>query len=110
MLTISGRALGSKRPLFADFHVPPPAGLSGGGGGTTLRDLIESVVRHEVAAFEQRQADRQFVRVLTEGQIATRPRPERSRRAAAMSPLRRSTLNWPWPPRCKPLRMGSSWS
>jgi hypothetical protein len=68
MLTVSGKTLGSKRPLFADFHVPPPEELSGG-GGTTLRDLIEAVVRHEVDAFVRRQADRQFVRVLTQAQI-----------------------------------------
>lgn len=68
MLTISGKALGRKKPLFADFSVPPPEDV-GGGGATTLRDLIECVVRHEVAAFNRRQSDRQLVRALTAREI-----------------------------------------
>jgi hypothetical protein len=68
MLTISGKALGRKKPLFADFSVPFPPEL-GEGGATTLRDLIGQVVRHEVAAFKQRQADRKFIHALTARQI-----------------------------------------
>ena len=68
MLTISGKALGRKKPLFADFSVPFPPDL-GDGGSVTLRDLITRVVRHEVEAFEQRQEDRKFVKVLTARQI-----------------------------------------
>ena len=68
MVTISGKALGRRKPLFADFSVPPPENLSDG-GNTTLRDLIECVVRHEVAAFGKRQSDRQFLRVLTSREI-----------------------------------------
>jgi hypothetical protein len=67
MLTISGKALGRKKPLFADFSVPPPEDV--GGGATTLRDLIECVVRHEVAAFQQRQSGRQLMRALTAREI-----------------------------------------
>jgi hypothetical protein len=68
MLTISGKALGRKKPLFADFSVPFPPGR-GDGGAVTLRDLIAQVVRHEVAAFKQRQSDRKFVHALTARQI-----------------------------------------
>ncbi len=68
MLTISGKSLGSKKPLFADFSAPPPRGL-GDGGSVTLRDLIEQVVRCEVAAFRQRQESRQLIRALTAREI-----------------------------------------
>lgn len=67
MLTVTGKAIGRRTPLFADFSVPPPEDASE--GGITLRDLIECVVRHEVAEFQKRQADRQFLRVLTEREI-----------------------------------------
>jgi hypothetical protein len=68
MLTVSGKALGRKKPLFADFSVAPPDGL-GGDDGVTLRGLIEHVVRAEVAAFKQRQCDRLQLRVLTAREI-----------------------------------------
>jgi hypothetical protein len=68
MLTITGKALGRKKPLFADFSVPFPPDL-GDGGAVTLRDLISRVVRHEVEAFKQRQEDRKFVHALTARQI-----------------------------------------
>lgn len=68
MLTISGKALGRKKPLFADFSVPFPPDL-GDGGATTLRDLISRVVRSEVEAFKQRQEERKLFRALTTRQI-----------------------------------------
>src|SRR5688500_10405605 len=68
MLTISGKALGRKKPLFADFSVPFPPDL-GDGGSTTLRDVIARVVRHEVEAFKQRQEDRKLLHALTARQI-----------------------------------------
>lgn len=69
MLTISGRSLGRRKPLFADFSVPPPP-VTRGDGGITLRALIAATVRHEVQQFRERQSERQFVRVLTEREIA----------------------------------------
>ncbi|MFO0841104.1 MAG: hypothetical protein U0797_01730 [Gemmataceae bacterium] len=68
MLTISGKALGRKKPLFADFSAPLPPGL-GDGGALTLRDLISHVVRHEVQAFQRRQEDRTLLHALTARQI-----------------------------------------
>jgi hypothetical protein len=68
MLTISGKALGRKKPLFADWSIPFPPDL-GDGGSLTLRDLIGRVVRTEVEAFKQRQQERKLFRALTEKQI-----------------------------------------
>jgi len=68
MMTICGRGLGQRRPLFEDFSVPPPAEI-GDGGPLTLRDLITHVVCAEVVAFETRQEARRLDRVLTPGQI-----------------------------------------
>jgi len=68
-MLITTKSLGSRKPLFADFSVPLPPDWENGDGGRTLRDLIEQVVRHEVRAFEKRQADRQFVRALTAAEI-----------------------------------------
>ena len=64
MLTISGKALGRKKPLFADWSIPLPPDL-GDGGTLTLRELIERVVRAEVEAFKQRQQERRLVHALT---------------------------------------------
>src|SRR5260370_10188441 len=67
MLTISGKALGRKKPLFADWSIPLPPEMHG--EGVVLRDVISRIVRAEVAAFKERQAERQFLRVLTARQI-----------------------------------------
>lgn len=68
MLTISGKALGRKQPLFTDFSVPFPTDASD--GGITLRTLIDRIVRAEVEAFRMRQEERRLLRVLTADQIA----------------------------------------
>ena len=68
MLTISGKALGKKKPLFADFSIPSPPAL-GEGGAVRLRDLLSRIVRHEVEAFEERQEDRKFLEALTAREI-----------------------------------------
>jgi hypothetical protein len=69
MLTISGKALGQRKPLFADFSIPFPPDL-GDGGAVTLRDLIGRIVRAEVEAFRQRQEERRLLKALTAKQIA----------------------------------------
>lgn len=68
LITIEGKSLGSKKRLFEDFSVPIPPS-DAGDSGMTLRDLIDSTVRQQVAAFNQRQTDKSFIRVLTEKQI-----------------------------------------
>ena len=70
MLTINGKSLGRRKPLFEDFSIPPPGDLGDGGGPLPLRDLIAHVVRQEVAAFETRQDARRLDRVLSDEQIA----------------------------------------
>src|SRR5262249_7090174 len=69
MISISGKAIGRAKPLFADWSIPFPPDL-GEGGGLTLRDLIIRVVAAETAAFRKRQYDRHFLRALTEREIA----------------------------------------
>jgi hypothetical protein len=70
MLTISGKALGSRKPLFADFSIPPPAELTDpGDGGVTLRDVITRVVEAEVDAFNTRQQRRKLTLVLSPAEI-----------------------------------------
>jgi hypothetical protein len=64
MLLVQGKALGRKKPLFDEFSVFPPAT-----GDLTLRTLLGHVVRQEVAAFKNRQAERRLIRALTAKQI-----------------------------------------
>ena len=68
MVSISGKALGRKKPLFADWSFPIPPEWSES-GGITLRMLIDRIVRQQVAAFRERQADAQVLRALTSQQI-----------------------------------------
>jgi hypothetical protein len=68
-LVINAHSLGSRRPLFADWAVPPPPRPDHGDGGITLRDLIAYVVRAEVEAFRTRQEARRLDRVLSPRQI-----------------------------------------
>jgi len=67
MLTISAKALGRKRPLFADWSVPLPEPLK---GAATLRDLIGHVVRAEVGAFTERQGEKRLLKALTAKEMA----------------------------------------
>jgi len=68
-LTISGRTVGSRRPLFADWSIPLAPDDFGGGEGLTLRDLIALVVRAEVAAYESRREARRLDRVFSRERI-----------------------------------------
>ena len=68
MPTISGKALGQRKPLFADYAVAlPPSAQS---GELTLRELLAHVVSAEVAAFRERQEDRKLLKALSAAQIA----------------------------------------
>jgi len=69
MISVTGKSLGQKQKLFADFSIPAPPDV-GGEGGLTLRDLISRIVTEQVKLFKDRQEQRQFLRALTEKQIA----------------------------------------
>jgi hypothetical protein len=65
---VSGRSVGSRKPLFADWSVPlPPDDF--GAGGLTLRDVIGTIVRSEVRMFAERREARRLDRVMTRGEI-----------------------------------------
>lgn len=70
-MLVSTKLLGSRKPLFEDFSVtwPPNGDDDNSGGNYTLREVIERVVRHEVQAFRERQASRQFIRALSKAEI-----------------------------------------
>jgi hypothetical protein len=69
MLTISGKALGQRKPLFSDWSLPLPPELQASESGITLRDLLARIVTAEVEAFNTRQKDQQTLRTLTSRQI-----------------------------------------
>ncbi len=69
MITISGKVLGRKKPLFADWSIPFPPDLRESGDRITLRDLITRIVQGEVEAFRKRQEERRLIRALTAGDI-----------------------------------------
>ena len=69
ILQVQAKAIGKKRPLVPDWGISVPDGWMGG-RDFSLRALITLVIRQEVAAFEARQAERSFLRVLTDRQIA----------------------------------------
>jgi hypothetical protein len=68
MLTVSGKVLGRRKPLFTDFSIPFPPDLDD--DAVTLRQLIDRIVRAEVEAFRARQQERRLLRALTADQIA----------------------------------------
>jgi hypothetical protein len=68
-LEIDARLLGRKQPLLAGWSLALPPALAQPGESLALRDLIGQVVREEVAAYEQRQAERRLARVLMPGEI-----------------------------------------
>ncbi len=69
MLTIEAKATGRRKPLVPQWGFPLPPDWAGG-EGLTLRILIERIVREQVAAFKERQAEARFLQVLTERQLA----------------------------------------
>ena len=67
MLTVSAKAIGRKKPIVDDFSIPVPDDLAD--KAFRLRDVIEHVVRAEVGAFRDRQAESRLLRALTAKQI-----------------------------------------
>src|SRR5574342_142400 len=68
-LTVEGKVIGQKRPLFTDWHVELPPGDENHGDSLKLRDLITSIVAKEVEAFKNRQAERKLARVMSRQEI-----------------------------------------
>jgi hypothetical protein len=68
-ITVEGKVLGRKKPLFADWSIPFPPDLQQSGNRITLRDLLTRIVREEVRAFRERQEQRRLTRVLMQDEI-----------------------------------------
>lgn len=69
LLTIDARAPGRRRPLIPQWQIPLPPDPLGRGEPLTLRALISRIVAAEVAAFRERQEQRNLVRVLSAAEI-----------------------------------------
>lgn len=86
-MLVETRLLGKRaRPLDSWTIPTPPVDDNTRGEGITLRELIARTVGHEVAAYEQRERARRFVRVLTSAEIedgASRGRIDPAARPAA---------------------------
>lgn len=71
MPTVEARTLGRKRALVPAWSIPVPDIAGPGGDGTPrLLDLIEHVVRAEVAGYRERAEARLFLRCLSAEEIA----------------------------------------
>jgi hypothetical protein len=68
-ITIEGKQFGRGKALFPAWEMSLPPADSDGDSPATLRDLITGVVRSEVAAFEERQEQRQVLQALTNDEI-----------------------------------------
>ena len=68
-LTVEGKVVGQKRPIFADWHVELPPVNENNGDRLKLRDLITSIVVKEVDAFITRQEERKLARVMSRQEI-----------------------------------------
>lgn len=68
MPTVIGKSLGQKRSLFAEFSIPLSSDTPSG-ETVVLRALLSRIVRAQVQEFQNRQSERQFIRVLTQRQI-----------------------------------------
>jgi hypothetical protein len=69
VLTVEGKAIGQKNPIFSNWDVELPPGKYECGGSLKLRDLIHYVVEKEVEAFCERQQERRLVRVMSSQDI-----------------------------------------
>lgn len=68
-VSVEGKVLGRRRPLFTDWAVPLPPTDGEAGKPLTLRDLIIAVVRAEVSAFQLRQSDARLQKILSPADI-----------------------------------------
>jgi hypothetical protein len=68
-ITIEGKVLGRKRPVFPDWVFDLPAEWQDPTEDLYLRDFVARVVQQEVAAFKERQAAQRLTRVLSSAEI-----------------------------------------
>jgi hypothetical protein len=68
-LTVEGKVVGQKRPIFTDWHIELPPVEENNGERLKLRDLITSIVVKEVDAFMTRQEERKLARVMSRQEI-----------------------------------------
>ncbi len=68
MVSIEGKSLGSKRPLFDHFSIALQD-LQVHNTPITLNDLLDNVVTNQVKVFSQRQHESQLLKVLTQRDI-----------------------------------------
>jgi len=68
-ITVEGKVVGQKHPLFTDWHVELPPVEKNNGDSLKLRDLIRSIVVKEVDAFKRRQEERKLARVMSRQEI-----------------------------------------
>jgi hypothetical protein len=69
-VTVQAKALGRKKPLFPDWTLSTPPEWDDVETAVSLRDLVTRIVYQEVSAFRQRQAERRFIQILTQQEIA----------------------------------------
>ncbi|HET7145160.1 MAG TPA: hypothetical protein VFI68_14165 [Anaerolineales bacterium] len=69
ILTIEGKVIGQKIPVFSDWHVELPPIEDKKGNNLRLRDLISSIVIKEVDAYRGRQQERKLARMMTKQEI-----------------------------------------
>jgi hypothetical protein len=66
---IEGKQFGRGKALFPSWEMALPPTSSTNEASPTLRDLITRVVREEIAAFNERQEQRQVLQALTTAEI-----------------------------------------
>jgi hypothetical protein len=66
-LVVEGKVIGQKKPLFTDWVIPLPP--KDHGERMRLRDLITRVAREEVDAYNKRQEQKRFTRILSRSEI-----------------------------------------
>lgn len=69
-ITVEGKVIGQRRPIFSDWFIPIPTSLQD--SPLTLRDLIACVVRIEVQAFQKRQSEQKLQQFLSKEEINNR--------------------------------------
>ncbi len=68
-ITIEGRLIGQKRPLFTGWQLDLPDSTGSSGQPLILRGLVTLIVAEEVRAFKLRQQERRLARILSPSEI-----------------------------------------